>query len=81
MKEIIPDTYFQTRKFNCDWSYKKNCLVQYRMLKFYVRHGNVVENVHTVISFTQSKRLEKYLSFITQKRHKAKNDFEKDFYN
>ena len=48
---------------------------------FRVRHGMVVENVHTVISFKQSKWLEKYISFKTQKRNKAKNDFEKGFYN
>ena len=29
---------------------------------------------------TQSKWLEKYINFNTQTRHKAKNDFEKDFY-
>ena len=35
---------------------------------------------HEIISFKQSKLLEKYISFNTQKRNKAKNDFEKDFY-
>ena len=39
-----------------------------------------VEKVHTVISYKQSKWLEKYKSFNTQKRNKAKKDFEKDFY-
>ena len=72
MKEIIPDTYTQTRKLICDWSDKKNYLVHYRMLKFYVRHGKVVENVHTVISFKQSKWLEKSISFNTQKRNNAR---------
>ena len=41
----------------------------------------VVDKVHSVISFKQSKWLEKYVSFNAQKRNKAKNDFEKDFYN
>ena len=81
MKEIIPDTYIQTRNLICDSSDKKNYLVHYRMLKFYVRHGLIVDKGHTVISFKQSKRLEKYISFDTQKRNKAKNDFEKDFYD
>ena len=40
----------------------------------------IVEKVHNVISFKQSRWLEKYISFNTQKRNKAKNDFEKDFY-
>ena len=38
-----------------------------------------VEKVHNVISFKQSKCLEKYISFFTKKRNQAKNDFEKDF--
>ena len=50
------------------------------MLKFYVRNGMIVEKVHNVISFKQSRWLKKYIGFKTQKRTKAKNDFEKDFY-
>ena len=81
MKEIRPDTFVQPKKLNCDWSDKKNYLVHYRMLKFYVRHGMDVEKIHSVISFKQSRWLEKYISFNTQKRNEAVNDFEKDFYN
>ena len=80
MKEIRPDTYVQTKKLICDWSDKKNYLIHYRMLKFYIRHGMVVERVHNIISFKQSRWLEKYISFNTQKRNQALNDFEKDFY-
>ena len=80
MKSIKPDTYVQSSKLICDWSDKKNYLVHYRMLKFYVRHGMIVDKVHNIISFKQSRWLEKYISFNTQKRNKAKNDFEKDFY-
>ena len=50
------------------------------MLKFYVRHGMVVEKIHEIISFKQSKWLEKIVSFNTQKRNRAENDFEKDFF-
>ena len=80
MKEIIPDTYTQNKKLICDWSDKKNYLIHYRMLKFYARHGMVVDKVHEIISLRQSRWLEKYINFKTQKRSKAKNDFEKDFY-
>ena len=63
-----------------DWSDKKNYLVHYRMLKFYVRHGMIVDKVHDIISFRQSRWLEKYIHFTTQKRNQAVNDFENDFY-
>ena len=48
LKTIKPDTYTQTKKLMCDWSDKKNYLIHYRMLKFYVRHGLEVVKVHTV---------------------------------
>ena len=80
MIEIKPDTYIQSSKLICDWSNKKNYLIHYRMLKFYIRHGMVVDKIHNIISFRQSRWLEKYINFNTQKRNKAKNDFEKDFY-
>ena len=80
MKEIKPDAYIQTSKLICDWSDKKNYLIHYRMLKFYIRHGMIIDKVHDIISFKQSKWLEKYISFNTQKRNQAVNDFEKDFY-
>ena len=45
MKEIRPDTYVQSSKLICDWSDKKNYLIHYRMLKFYVRHGMIVDKM------------------------------------
>ena len=68
------------KKLVCDWTDKKKYLIHYRMLKIYVRHGMIVEKIHEIISFKQSKWLEKYTSFNTQKRNKAKNDLEKDFF-
>ena len=80
MKTIKPDTYTQTKKLIFDWSDEKNYLIHYRLLKFYVRHGMIVDKVHSVFSFKQSKWLEKYISFNTQKRNKAKNEIKEDFF-
>ena len=80
MKEIKPSTYTQTRKLILDWTNKRNYLIRYRMLNFYIRHGMIVDKIHEIISFKQSKWLEKYINYNTQKRNKAKNDFEKDSY-
>ena len=80
MKKIKPKNYTKSKKFICDFSDKKKYLIHYRMLKFYVRHGMIVVKVHEIISFKQSKWLECYISFNTQKRNKSKNDFEKDFF-
>ena len=59
MKEIKPDKYTSTKKLICDWSDKKNYLVHYRMLKFYIKHVMIIDKVHSIISFKQSKWLEK----------------------
>ena len=79
MKQIKPKNNAKSKKLTCDWTDKKNYSVHYRMLKFYVSHGMVVDKIHEIISFKQSKWLGKYIKFNTQKRNKAKNDFEKDF--
>ena len=78
IKKIKPKNFTKSKKLICDWTGKKKYLIHYRMLKFYVRHGMIVVKIHEIISFKQSKWLESYISFNTQKRNKSKNDFEKD---
>ena len=72
MNTIKPENYTKSKKLICDWTDKKKYLIHYRMLKFYVRHGMIVEKIHEIISFKQSIWLEGYISFNTQKRNKAK---------
>ena len=81
MKKNKPDTYTQTKMLICDCSDKKNYLIHYRMLKIYVRHGIVVDKVHEIISFKQSKCLEKYINFNAQKKTHAVINFEKTSIN
>ena len=79
MNKIKPKTYTKSKKLICDWTDKMKYLIHYRMFNFYVRHGMIVEIIHEIISFKQSRWLEKYISFKTQKRNRAENDFEIDF--
>ena len=80
MKKIKPKNCTTSKNLICDWADKKTFLIHYRMLKLYVRHGLVIDKVHEIISFKQSKWLEKYISFNTHKRNRAKNDFENEFF-
>ena len=80
MNTIKPENYTKSKKVICDCTDEKKYLIHYRMLTFYVRHDMIVEKIHEIISFKQSKWLESYISFNIQKRNKAKNDFEKDFF-
>ena len=50
------------------------------MLNFYVRHGKIFDKLHEINSFKQSKWLEEYIIFNTQKRKSAINALEYDFY-
>ena len=55
-------------------------MVQYRILKVYVKHGVIVDKIHEIISCKQSKWLDNYINFNTQQRNRARKGFEKDFY-
>ena len=80
MKKIQPKHYIPHEKLYCDWTDKKYYLIHYRMLKFDVRHGLANDKVHEIIALKQSKWLEKYNIFNTQKRNQAVKDFEKDLH-
>ena len=62
----------------CDRTDKNNFLRQNRMLKFFIRQRMIDDEVHENVTFKPSTRLEKYLSFDTQKRNEAANDFGRD---
>ena len=49
------------------------------MLKYFFRHGMIVDKNHEIYSFKQSKWLENLIKFNTRKS-KAKNELEKDFW-
>ena len=72
MKSIKPENYTKSKKLICDWTDKKKYLIHYRMLKFYVRHGMMVEKIHEIISFKQSKWLKVILVLIHKNETKLK---------
>ena len=80
MRKMRLKNYTKSKKLICDWTDKKKFLVHYRMLKFCLTHGMIVDKIHETDSSKQSKCLEKHISFNTHKRNNAKNDFEKAFY-
>ena len=62
---------------DCD----KNYLIHYRMLKFHVRDGMIVDKIHEITSFKQSKWLEKYTKVLIHKREiRLKMILKKIFY-
>ena len=80
MKTNIPEKYKPTEKLFMDQANKQRYFLHYRDLKFYIRHGIRILNVHTVCKFKQSPWLAKYIKYNTEQRKKAKTEFEKHFY-
>ena len=59
---------------------KKNYVVHYRNLKFYLQQGLVLTKIHRVLRFVQSAWLTPYVEFNTKRRQEAKSPFERNFF-
>ena len=59
---------------------KTNCVVHYRNLQLYLPLGMKLTKIHRVLKFSKSDWLKKYIDFNTDKRIKAANDFQQDFF-
>ena len=83
MNENKPSTYTQNKKLIGDWKDKKNYLCHYRMLKFLIKQGVIVNKVmiHEIISFRQTKWLKIYISFNTQNGTELKMNLKKTSIN
>ena len=59
---------------------KKNYVLHYRNLQFYLKMGMKLEKIHKILEFQQSRWLKPYIDFNTAKRQVAKSAFEKDLF-
>ena len=80
MTTNTPEKYKPTENLIMDQLNKQRYFLHYRDLKFYIRHGIRILNVHTVYKIKQSPWLAKYIKYNTEQRSKAKTEFEKHFY-
>ena len=70
----------KTRKLAPNLYDKKNYIVHYRNLKYYLAMGMEVTRVHRVLEFNQSDWLKSYVDFNTEQRTLGTTDFEKSFF-
>ena len=59
---------------------KVRYVIHIRTLDQALKHGLILEKIHRAMEFNKSDWMKGYIDFNTQLRIKAKNDFEKDFY-
>ena len=80
MNSVNQPSYKPTSKLMCDVTNKTKYMTHYRVFNFYINMGIKVIKTHTIYRFKQSPWLAKYIDHNTQKRTKAKTNFEKDLY-
>jgi hypothetical protein len=56
---------------------KKNFVVNYVNLQHFLAQGFILDNIHHVISFTQSPFLRKYLKIMSERLRNANTDFKR----
>lgn len=70
----------KVKKLILDLHDKKEYIVHYDILQYYISLGIKVTKIHSIISFNHKAWLKDYIDFNTSMRAKATNDFEKDFW-
>ena len=59
---------------------KKNHVIHYRNLKYYLLKGWIFKKVHKILEFKQSAWMKPYIDFNTQKRKEATNEADKNLF-
>lgn len=59
---------------------KKKYIIHYRMLKLALRHGLILQKIHKVLRFKQSKWLQNYIMLNTEQRAKCSSDFGTNYF-
>ena len=59
---------------------KRNYVVDYRNLKYYLSQGLIIKKVYKIFEFKQSAWMKPYIDFHTQKRKEADNEADKNLF-
>ena len=59
---------------------KKNYVVHYRNLKYYLLNGLILKKVHKILEFKQRDWMKSYIDFNTQRRKEATNEANKTLF-
>ena len=83
-KQFLEDhdeTFKSTRKLCPDLRDKKKYVCSLKNLKFFMRHGLILERIHRILAADQSNFLNPYIEFNSQKRKESAHiKFKSDFF-
>jgi hypothetical protein len=80
LPESVKPPGSQNKKLLATLDDKKFYILHYRALKQAMQHGLVVEKIHSVIKFKQSRWMKQYIEFNTYLRQNADNEFDVAFF-
>lgn len=79
-KAIGTDTKHLSLKLMTTFLPKKNYIVHYRVLKFYLKMGLKVDEISDGVMFSQSAYIKPYVDLNTRRRAESKNSFDSKLY-
>ena len=76
------ENYIETnvKKLICHFNDKKDYILNYKILKLYLKLGLTIKKINKVVEFKQDDFMKSYIIKNTNERKEAKNEFEKNFY-
>lgn len=70
----------KTKKLMMDFLPRKDYVVHYKNLQYYLSRGMKLQRVKSAIEFNQEKWMKSYIDMNSELRAKTESDFEKDFF-
>ena len=71
---------YSAKKLTATFTARKNYVVHFSNLKFYLQQGLEITKIHSVIAFKQEKFLEPYIRYCTEKRKNSVSSFQGSIY-
>ena len=73
-------TRVKSKKLIADLNSKKRYIVHYKLLKYALKSGLILKDVHSAVEFQQKAWLKPYIDNNMNMRNKSVDEFEKNFY-
>lgn len=83
-KEVLQEIYtkknYKSKKLTATFLRREKVVLHAKNLQLFIKLGMILEKVFRVIKFRQAPFMKSWVDFCTEKRSKARNEFEKTFF-